>query len=125
MGISKREERERPTTRFSTFFARREKEGKHRHGGERGSPGQAAAGGLGQGFRQVGQERPLPLGVELQVLSSEAKGALGEEDGQMEMDDGYGLEVGRNFFPSTSERGVSAVALSPLPSAWREAASGE
>ena len=66
-----------------------EREGKHRNGGERGSPGQAAAGGLGQGFRRVGQERPLPLGVELQVLSSQAEGALGEEEVGMD-EDGHG-----------------------------------
>merc|ERR1712151_1183766 len=79
-GRGDRGHRGRVAATFRAAEREEERGGKHRHGGERGSPGQAAAGGLGQGFRRVGQEQPLPLGVELQVLSSQAEGALGEEE---------------------------------------------
>ena len=46
-------------------------------GREHPASGQAPAGGVGENPRQPRRERPLSSGSELQVLSSEAKGAGG------------------------------------------------
>ena len=59
-------------------------QGETRSGGGREYPGsgQAAAGAVGEDPRPPRRERPLPLGDELQVLSSEAEGAGGAGDAE-------------------------------------------